>query len=576
MTTLSRLLAVIVPVWPQMLIAALLAFLTVGANIGLLTTSAYLIASAALQPPLAALALAITGVRFFGTSRAVFRYAERYLSHKATFHILYALRVWLYRRLEPLAPAGLARYQSGDLLSRIVADVDTLQFFYLRVISPPAVALAVWAVMSYFLALFSLELVWLLTAAFFLGGVAAPWLLLRLGRGNSADLLVERSNLNALLVDAVNGMPELAAHHRSDMFLEKLDAVDASLAGRQQTAARLNALSEALVNLLMNAAVWGSLVLCIALATAGKLDRLYLAVIPLAVQSCFEAIQPLPMAFYVLQESLTAARRLFGVADTPIPVTADCSESAEDRLPDSCSIICRNVSFAYDSSPTLTDISFAVPAGSRKAIVGASGAGKTTLVSLLLRFAPYEGSITLGGVELTDYAADDVRRQFAVVSQDTHIFNASLGDNIRLARPDATEEDVVNAARRAAIDEFIRTLPHGYDTPAGLNGKALSGGQRQRLAIARAFLKDAPVLILDEPTAGLDAVTARDIMDTVHNARGGGSVILITHRLAGLETMDQIIVLDRGRIAEVGTLPELLAARGLFYAMWRLQQDIVP
>ena len=575
MTTVRRLLAVILPVWPHMLLAALLAFLTVGANIGLLTTSAYLIASAALQPPLAALTLSITGVRFFGTSRAVFRYGERYLSHKATFHILYALRVWLYRRLEPLAPAGLARYQSGDLLSRIVADVDTLQFFYLRVISPPAVALAVWVVMSYFLAHFSVDLVWLLTAAFFLGGVAAPWLLLRLGHGNSAKLLAERSELKALLIDAVHGMPELAAHHRTDKFLEKLDAAGASLAGRQQTAARLNALSEALVSLLMNAAVWGSLVLCITLAAAGKIDRLYLAVIPLAVQSCFEAIQPLPMAFYVLQESLTAARRLFSVADTPHPVT-DGSGVAGDRITEGYGIICRNVSFAYDSTPTLTGISLDVPAGSRTAIVGASGAGKTTLVSLLLRFAPYEGSITLGGRELADYAADDVRRQFAVVSQDTHIFNASLGDNIRLARPEATEEDVVNAARRAALDEFIRTLPDGYSTAAGLNGKALSGGQRQRLAIARAFLKDAPVLILDEPTAGLDAVTAEAIMDTVHNGSGGRSVIHITHRLAGLESMDQIIVLDKGRIAEVGTLQELLAARGLFYAMWRLQQDIVP
>ena len=574
MTILRRLLAVIVPVWPHMLLAALFGFLTVGANIGLLTTSAYLIASAALQPPLAALALAITGVRFFGTSRAVFRYAERYLSHKATFHILYALRVWLYRRLEPLAPAGLARYQSGDLLSRIVADVDTLQFFYLRVIAPPAIALAVWAAMSYFLALFSSEMVWLLTAAFALGGVAAPWLLLRLGQGNSVELLAERSNLKALLVDAVSGMPELAAHHQKDMFLEKLDAVGGSLARRQQTAAWLAALSEALVSLLMNAALWGSLVVCIVLVATGKMDRLYLAVIPLAVQSCFEALQPLPMAFYVLQESLTAARRLFGVADTPPPVT-DESGAAVDRWPENCAIICRNVSFAYDSTPTLTDISLALPAGSRTAIVGASGAGKTTLVSLLLRFAPYEGSITLGGRELTDYAADDVRRQFAVVSQDTHIFNASLGDNIRLARPDATEEDVVNAARRAALDEFIRALPDGYDTPAGLNGKALSGGQRQRLAIARAFLKDAPVLILDEPTAGLDAVTAEEIMDTVYRCSGGKSLIFITHRLAGLESMDQIIVLDKGRIAESGTMNELLATRGLFYSMWRLQQDIV-
>ena len=575
MSDLQRLFHIMKPALPMMALAALLSFLTIAANVGLLATSAYLIASAALHPPLAALTLSITGVRFFGISRAVFRYGERYIAHKATFHILYALRVWFYQRLEPLAPAGLARYRSGDLLGRIVADVDTLQFFYLRVIAPPVVAVAILAAMWWLLWGYSVALGWLLTVAFLVGGVIAPAVLRFLGRQSSQHLLDARADLKASLVDTVQGMAELAAYNQTSQQASRLRATASEMRHFQDRSAKLSALSEALNSLVMNATVWGTLVIAIALAAAGKIEKVYLAVLVLAVQASFEALQPLPIAAYVLEESLAAARRLFAIADT-VSMVKDQGDTS--LVPDDYTMAVDEVCFTYEDTqePVLRNISFTVPAGRRLAIVGASGAGKTTLVSLLLRFAPYgSGSIRLGSRELTDYHPETVRNYLAVVSQSTHIFNASLRDNIRLARPSATEEELITAARHAAIDDFIVSLPQGYDTPAGQNGKTLSGGQRQRLSIARALLKNAPILILDEPTAGLDAVTEQEIMTSITELMQGRSTILITHRLTGLELFDEIVVLDKGRIAQRGTAAELLTKQGLFREMWQLQRDVL-
>ena len=575
MSNLQRLFSIMKPALPMMTLAALFSFFTIAANVGLLATSAYLIASAALHPPLAALALSITGVRFFGISRAVFRYGERYISHKATFHILYALRVWFYQRLEPLAPAGLARFRSGDLLGRIVADVDTLQFFYLRVIAPPVVAVAILAAMWCLLGGYSVAIGWLLTVAFLIGGVIVPAALRRLGRQSSQHLLDARADLKASLVDAIQGMAELAAYHQTEQQSSRLAQKASQMSRLQGKAANLSALSEAMNSIIMNVAVWGTLFIAIPLAATGKIEKIYLAVLVLAVQACFEALQPLPLAAYVLEESLAAARRLFALADTA-PVVDDQGDTS--LVPDDYKMIVNEVSFSYEDGeePVLHNISFTVPVGKRLAIVGASGAGKTTLVSLLLRFAPYSnGSIKLGSRELTDYHPDTLRNYLAVVSQSTHIFNASLGDNIRLARPSATEEEIKKAARHAAIDDFILSLPQGYDTPAGQNGKSLSGGQRQRLSIARALLKNAPILILDEPTAGLDAVTEQEIMTSIAELMQGRSTILITHRLTGLELFDEILVLDKGRIAQRGTAIELLTEQGLFRKMWQLQRDVL-
>lgn len=572
---IQRLLSIMAPATPMMGLAALFGILTVAANIGLLATSALLIASAALHPPLAALSVAITGVRFFGISRAVFRYGERYIAHTATFQILYSLRVWFYSRLEPLAPARLAEYRSGDLLGRLVADIDTLQFFYLRVIAPPLVAFVILIVMSWWLAGFTALLSWLLVIAFLLGGVAVPYLVRELSRGNSQALLAERAKLKATLVDTLDGITELAAFHQTGRQAALVAAIGRQLNRFQSKAAVLSACTEGLNSLVVNGAVWGTLVLATPLVASGKIESIYLAVLVLAVQASFEAIQPLPLAAHYLEESMAAAHRLFELADT----TPAVDETGKKGIcPSGFDLSFSNIHFTYpgETQPVLRNISFSLPAGKRLAIVGASGAGKTTLVSLLLRFWDYQGgSILLGGHELQDYQPEELRRYFAVVSQHTHLFHSSIGDNIRLAQPEALPEQVTAAAKSAAIDEFINTLPQGYNTPVGLNGKGVSGGQRQRLSITRALLKNAPILILDEPTVGLDAITEQEVMEAIAVLMTGRTTLLITHRLTGLQLMDEILVLDQGQIVEQGSLEQLLAKQGLFYRMWHLQQDIL-
>jgi ATP-binding cassette subfamily C protein CydC len=247
-------------------------------------------------------------------------------------------------------------------------------------------------------------------------------------------------------------------------------------------------------------------------------------------------------------------------------------------LPGTVEIDAHNLSFAYQSGQpsTLSGISFNLPPGRKLAVVGASGAGKSTLTGLILRFWDYnEGALLVNGVDTRDYAPETVRQAISVVSQDTYLFNTTIRENIMLARPEATEAEFKNAIDGAMLGELIDKLPHGLETMTGQNGLALSGGERQRIALARALLKAAPVWLLDEPTAGLDAYSEGIIMEKILQAAGSRSIMLITHRLIGLETMDEILVLDGGRVAEHGTLPELLALEGDFYRMWVLERDLL-
>ncbi|SDF62136.1 thiol reductant ABC exporter subunit CydC [Sporolituus thermophilus] len=574
MGTAVRLLKIIMrPAAATMALALVFAVLTVASGTGLLAAAAFLIASAALHPPLSALSLAIVAVRFFGLSRAVFRYAERYFAHDATLRCLSRIRVWFFAALEPLAPARLEGEKSGDLIGRMVADVDVLQHFYIRVVLPPLVAVLVLAGMWLFLAPFNVQFAYILTAAFLAAGLLLPLVIGRISRFRSGQLLETSARLKAALVDMLEGMTELAAFNQIEAYERQTANLTAALAEKQKAAAKLAALAAAAASLIMHGAVWATIVLAVVLAEKGYLAKVYIAMLALAVQGSFEAVMPLPLAAHYLEHSLAAARRLFAVIDKG-PPTVDagtvCARSAN------CDIVVTDLSFRYSpqAADVLRDISFTVPAGGRIAIVGPSGAGKSTVVSLLLRFWDYDrGSIRLGGRELKTYPPAVLRDMIGVVPQRPYLFNASIEDNIRLAKPDATREEIVAAVRQAAFDGPVDTLPDGLATMVGQNGRALSGGQRQRVAIARVFLKGAPLLLLDEPTAGLDAATEREVLAALDKFMAGRTTILITHRLIGLENMDEILVLYRGRIVERGRQPELLARQGLFYQMWRLQND---
>jgi ATP-binding cassette subfamily C protein CydC len=556
--TLRRLLALAVPLKGWMILASALGCLTIVSGIGLMATSAYLISAAALHPSIAALSLAIVGVRFFGIARGVFRYLERYLSHAVTFQLLARIRVWFYQALEPLAPArlmmlrrgNLTAYSSGDVLSRMVSDIETLQHLYVRLIAPPLVAALVGLLMWWFLGAFAGQLVLVFLLFYLMAGIGVPSLTYALSQRTAQRIVQIRSELNTVLVDSIQGLADLIAFGCEAAYTERIQKLNRSLVHQQTRLAWLGGMQNGLGKLLTNLALWTMLIVAIPLVRAGQLNGIYLGSLALATVASFEAVLPLSSAMHQLGSSQEAGKRLFEIVDAS-PSVRDTT--AVSPTPQSYDITVRNLSFRYnpDSPLALENISFTLPQGQCLALVGPSGAGKSTIVNLLLRFWDYEqGSILLGGHELRDYRQQDLARLVSVVSQDTHLFNTTIRENLLLAKPEASQQELEQAGQYACIHDFIESLPQGYETRIGEQGLCLSGGERQRLALARAFLKDAPLLILDEATANLDALTEQDVLHAIQTLRQGRTTLVITHRLTGLAMADQVIVLQQGRVKE--------------------------
>jgi ATP-binding cassette subfamily C protein CydCD len=573
--------------WNWVALSVLLGTLTVGSNVALMGASAWLIAAAALQPSIAELEVAIVGVRFFGISRAVFRYLERLVSHNVTFRLLARLRVWFYEKLEPLAPARLMEHRAGDLLARIVADVDVLEDFYVRVIAPPLTALVVALGVSLFLASFDARLGFTLFG-FMLGlGLLLPLLAQSLSCTASADLVRQRANLHARLVDSIQGLADLLAFGRASDQQCAIDDSSREIGHAQRKLALISGLNAGFSVLLANLCLWTVFVMAIPLITAGNIDGMLLGMLALVTLASFEAVTPLPLAAQKWESTREAARRLFEVVDTEPTVKENREQRLETGITDSSltghsspfsTLEFSDLSFTYPGNavPALQSITFSLQPGQRIAIVGPSGAGKSTLVSLLLRFWNYsQGTIALDGHSLHDYSPDEVRQQIAVVSQSSYFFNASIRQNLKLARATAGQAEIEEAARQAGAHEFIASLTKGYDTLIGEQGLRLSGGERQRLAIARAILRNAPIIILDEPTANLDSLTERFVLETVFEATKGKSILLITHRLIQLEKADEILVMEGGRIVERGTHAKLQPQDGRYRRLWDLQNRIL-
>ncbi|PWH18326.1 MAG: thiol reductant ABC exporter subunit CydC [Anaerolineae bacterium] len=569
MRTLSRLFSFLFPFWPQVLLSVLLGALTIGSSIALMSTSAWLISTAAIALSVADLGVSVVSTRLFGVSRAVFRYAERLVSHSLTFRILARLRVWFYQAIEPLAPARLVSARSGDLLSRVIADVETLDNLFVRVLAPPMVAVVIVLGMAVFMGRFDFLLGLVITLFLLAVGAGLTAFSLLLNRRLGKQLVETRSILRADLVDSVQGLPDLMAFGQETAWLERIKQSGRVFSAVQTRMAQLNGLQSGLNSLLTGLGVWLMLFFAIPLVSTGKIDGVYLAVIVLGSLASFEAVQNLPQAAQLLEANLQSARRLFEIADQS-PAVTDPAEPLPQ--PASADLRVSQLHFSYEVHlpPVLSDLSFDLPPGKKLAIVGPSGAGKSTIASLLMRFWDAEG-IFLDGKDVRAYRQVDVRRMFSLVSQNTYLFNATLRENLLLARPWASQEEIESACQTAQLHRFILSLPHGYETMVGERGLQLSGGERQRVAIARALLKNAPIFIFDEPTANLDAVTERNLVETLQAIIATRSVVWITHRLIGLEAMDEILVLDSGRIVQRGTQAELLAQEGLYRKMWDLQ-----
>lgn len=578
-TILKRLIGLAWPIRGTMLLSALLGSMTILSGIGLLTTSAYLISMAALHPSVAALQVAIVGVRFFGIARGIFRYAERMVSHSATFKLLAKLRVWFYSALEPLIPARLMEYKhgelselrSGDMLRRATADIDALQNFYVRVLAPPVVALIIGICMWIFFGAFGSVFALIYIVSFIVSAILVPLLAHQLGKHSSQQMVTTQAQLHTMLVDSVQGIADLVAFGQEEHQAQQIKELNRRAKTLQMMTAYVSGLESGLTNLLMNGTAWVMLISAIPLVYQGRLNGVLLAVLVLTVLSAFEAIMPLPGAFQQLGGILESARRLFEIVDTKPAVNNPTTSSPE---PADYSIQARQLNFRYneEESYVLRNITFSLPQGHCLALVGPSGSGKSTLAQLLLRFWDYqEGDLLLGGHELKAYQQDDLYKLISVVEQDTHLFNTTIRENLLIARPEASEEEIIEAAKQAQLHDFVLTLPNGYDTRVGEQGLLLSGGERQRVAIARAFLRDAPILVLDEPTVNLDAITERAVMDAINTLRQGCTTFLVTHRLIAMETVDEILVLRAGQIVERGTHARLLQNEGLYWKMWQQQ-----
>jgi ATP-binding cassette, subfamily C, bacterial CydC len=546
--TLNRLFKLIGPYRWWVVAGVLLSFATVGSSVGLMAMSAYLISKAAIVTEVVELSMAIAFVRTFAIARAGFRYVERVVTHRATFRILTYLRVWFYRSIEPLAPARLQQYRSGDLLTRIVADIETLENFYVRVVVPPLAAALVTVLACAILGIFD---IWLGVALFIflaLTGVGLPLLSSKLSRLPAAVLTTARAELNAALVDEIQGAADLIAFGQELNQTARIERLQRTLTQAQERLALGRGLCDGLAALFTSLAGLTILCLAIPLVSDGKLNGVFLALLPLTAIASFEAVQPLTLAFQNLEASRAAAGRLFELIDTA-PAFYDPGRPSPQ--PTDFSLEVRNLRFCYEPGepPVLDGLSFCVPAGQCTALVGPSGAGKSSLVNLLQRFWDYqEGEIRLGGYELHEYQAEDVRRLLSVVSQQPHLFNSTLRDNLWLANPQASEETLWSACRQAQLETFIQSLPQGMDTLIGENGLLLSGGERQRLAIARALLKEAPILILDEATANLDAVTEQAVVQALESFRAGRTTLIIAHAPGNLGHVDQVIAMESGRV----------------------------
>jgi len=547
-TTLRRLLALVEAPRSRVALAVVLGAGTVICGVGLMGTAGYLISRAAEQPAVLSLTVAIVGVRFFGLTRPLLRYFERLSAHDLALRTLGRARRRVYERIEPLAPAQLGDWRDGDLLARLVADVDALQNLYLRGIGPPLVALTA-AVVSLSVAAAILPAAAIVLAVGLLtGGIAVPAAAVAMGRRSKRLEAAARGDLTAELVETLRGAPELAVYGRADDRIERLREADRALVRVARRAAFTDGTGDGARLLVTGATVAGVLAVAVSAHASGSLDRVLMATLALLALASFEAVQPLAQAARELTETLAAGRRILELTDR-MPAISDPDEPA--RLPDEpFEIAFEGVRAHYGDGgqPVLDGLDLRLDPGHRVALVGPSGVGKTTVANLLVRFLdPEAGRVTLGGRDLRDYRQEDVRGAIAVAGQDSHLFSTSIRENVRLGRPAATDEDLENALREAQILDWVLGLPEGWDTLVGEEGRELSGGQRQRLVLARALLSDARVLVLDEPTAHLDSETATALMDSIFGATRDRTTLLITHRTEGLEHMDEVHTLAYGR-----------------------------
>jgi len=559
MKTALRLLSLLLPSWRMALLGIFLSLVALAANLGLLALSSWFITSMALAGAAGAFMDYTTpaaAIRALALARAGARYAERFVNHDTTLRILSTIRVWFFRRIEPLAPARLQAHRSGDLLGRIRADVDTLDDFYVRGVVPSLVAMLALGLIVPFLARFDPRIAAIDVAALACGGVLLPLLLRRFSRTPGQERVALSSDLRASVVEHAQGMAELIALEAVQLREQQMKLTTREIERRERRLAALQGAGDAGLIAASSLAAWAAALVLAPRVAAGPLPGAEMAMLTVFVLAAFEAVMPLPPVIQRAGELAAAAHRLFELIDEAPGVKEPQSPTRAFRRGqgESLGLVVRDLRFRYvpDSTWVIDGLSMEVPPGGRVGISGPSGVGKSTLLNLFLRFWDYEqGSITLAGagrrVELRSLRGEDARRLFAVVPQSPFFFHASLRDNLSLALPEGRggdEEKIRSAVEAAQLSRLVAALPEGLETTVGERGHELSAGEARRLAVARALLKDAPLFVLDEPTEGLDEKTADSLMDALDARLRGKTLIVISHREADMRFTDRVVRLE--------------------------------
>jgi thiol reductant ABC exporter CydC subunit len=538
--------------WLAVAGSILLGALAAGFGIALMATAGYLISRAAEHPPILALGVAIVAVRFFGIGRPVARYFDRLVSHDVALGGLGRIRSSFYRAIEPLAPAQLEGFRRGDLLTRMVGDVDGLQGLYLRGLKPALVAIVAGSITVAVAAAFLPAAGFILAAGLIVAGVLVPVMTAVLARGAGRRQSHVRAELTSHLVELFHGAPELIAYGREEAASQEVLRLDARLARLARRDAFVAGLGEAGMSLVTGLTVAAVLAASVAAHENGNLDRTLIAMLALLALSAFIVVTPLAESARDLLNTMTGGRRVLELMDRK-PLARDPAEPSDVVAhAEPVRVAIENVTAGYDPAgpSVLREFDLVLEPGANVALVGPSGAGKTTVTNLLLRFLdPSEGRVTIDGRDIRDLRQSDVRAHFSLAGQEAHVFDSSIRANLAIGKPDATDAQLHGALRQAKLDDWVNTLPDGLDTLVGEDGSRLSGGERQRLTIARALLSEAPVLLLDEPTAHLDPATAEALIADVLDAATDRTVLLVTHRTEGIDRVDRVVRVEDGRTA---------------------------
>ncbi|NMB55672.1 MAG: thiol reductant ABC exporter subunit CydC [Leptolinea sp.] len=569
MSETSRLLSFARPYGKEIGLSVLLSVATTAASIGLMGTSSFLIATAALQPSIAVLQVAIVGVRTFGIARGVFRYLERLITHSVNLKLLARIRGWFFRSVEPLAPGGLEDLKSGDLLARSIHDIENLEDFYVRGIAPPLAAVLVTLGISLFTAQYAVNLAALLAGGLILTGLVLSLQVRSISRELSSVAVDSHARISALAVETVRGTVEILMANAENRHLDRVREASYQSRSAEQAMSSLHSISLASGVLFSNLTLVGILYLGIPLVRATQFDGVTLAVLTLITLASFEPVNGLPAASTKIQSSLASARRLFEVADRPRPVIEPQEPS---EIPEFSRLVISHLTYQYPGTltPALQDISFTLNSGSKIALVGPSGSGKSTLLKIIQRYLPApSSSIFWNDMDLNKLSGDAVRNQLAVLSQNGYVFSATLRENLSPAG--SNKQDFMEVLKQVGLAEWFSRLPDGMDTWTGDNGSLLSGGERQRLILARTLLLDRPLLLADEPFNHLDLASEQAVLNVLLDS--AQSCIVATHRLVGMHRFDHILVLEAGRIIQAGKHTELLGVPGLYRQFWDSQNN---